>query len=546
MVSDGSNTDGIDPEVADLMGIDPDETEEAPDFGELFGETEATGDSKSAEQPDLTKESFPEISKFFADKPKPVFSSKDYYKQALSGEGEESQRIHGLLAKFLNTEDNKERSALRQKIVPAYWNLASKIAPKIHTKLPEPKKYLLRFGYLLPTIVSKEQRELISKVIDENTTGEPIHYLDEWLYKVATGQIGQSVQDEVKLSQKSSGEKVMIQVEKARGNRDTQVGMIRSKMKDLEALEEGLIEKAGKLHTHSPLPEYDGLKSPYSPEQKSEMGDINQLIKQMLVIDKEIVALYGELRATDEQLEKLQEKAEDMGASFQVDTKTIAAEFNVVRQMVKMCVGRQGNHFPFLMKQYFRPMPDSMGTRENVMRELDRIEKIDGEAFVRVFRQQENRIVPHVILVPSYGDQGICWEPFEKFNRATSRGRVAIPMYPKDLRTTVISAVADLRWQTAKEKAQHYWMEEGLTGRYYQWFTDRKMRGDVKEYFIQDYLLWINKESEGTQKLDKEVRKIFWRYLPFPQEIKDKLRTHGYVYEDLYKKDINRSMSDGY
>jgi hypothetical protein len=266
----------------------------------------------------------------------------------------------------------------------------------------------------------------------------------------------------------------------------------------------------------------------------------------MLTIDKEIGSLFNELKSTDEQLEKLESRAQEMGASFQVDVKTITAEFNTVRQMAKMCVGRQGNHFPILMKQYFRPMPDSMGTRENVIREMDRIEKIDPEAFVRVFRQQANRIVPHTILVPSYGDRGICWEPFEKYNRATSRGRIAIPMYPKDLRTAVITAVADLRWQTAKEKAQHYWMEEGLTGRYYQWFTDSKMRGDVKEYFVQDYVLWINKESEGTQKLDREVRKIFWRYIPFTQEIKEKLRTHGYVYEDLYKKDINRSMSDGY
>jgi len=276
------------------------------------------------------------------------------------------------------------------------------------------------------------------------------------------------------------------------------------------------------------------------------MGEIGQLIKQMLSIDNEIASLYTELKNTDEQLEKLESKAEEMGANFQVDVKTITAEFNTVRQMAKMCAGRQGNHFPFLMKQYFRPMPDAVGTRENVIRELDRIEKIDPEAFVRVFRQQANRIVPHIILIASYGDRGVCWEPFEKFNRATSRGRVAIPMYPKDLRTTVITALADLRWQTAKEKAQHYWMEEGLTGRYYQWFTEKKLRGDVKEYFIQDYVLWINKESEGTQKLDREVRKIFWRYIAFPQEIKDKLRNHGFVYEDLYKKDINRSMSDGY
>ncbi|MCK5154427.1 MAG: hypothetical protein KAQ93_08725, partial [Spirochaetales bacterium] len=91
-----------------------------------------------------------------------------------------------------------------------------------------------------------------------------------------------------------------------------------------------------------------------------------------------------------------------------------------------------------------------------------------------------------------------------------------------------------------------YWMEEGLTGRYYQWFTEKKMRGDVREFFIQDYILWITKESEGTQKLDKDVRGIFWRTIPFRQELRDRLRKRGFVYNELYKKDINRSLSDGY
>ena len=89
-------------------------------------------------------------------------------------------------------------------------------------------------------------------------------------------------------------------------------------------------------------------------------------------------------------------------------------------------------------------------------------------------------------------------------------------------------------------------MEEGLTGRYYQWFSDRRLRGDVREYFINDYILWITKESEGTQKLDREVRGILWRYCPFPQELRDSLKNRGYVYNELYKRDINRSMSDGY
>ena len=109
-----------------------------------------------------------------------------------------------------------------------------------------------------------------------------------------------------------------------------------------------------------------------------------------------------------------------------------------------------------------------------------------------------------------------------------------------------IAGVADLRWQVAKEKASYYWMEEGLTGQYYQWFSSQKLKGDVKEYFINDYILWMTKESDGVQKLDKEVRGIFWRHIPFAQDVKDKLRTRSLVYQELYQRDINRSMSDGY
>jgi len=72
------------------------------------------------------------------------------------------------------------------------------------------------------------------------------------------------------------------------------------------------------------------------------------------------------------------------------------------------------------------------------------------------------------------------------------------------------------------------------------------MKGDVKDAFIRDYVLWITKESEGVQKLDREVRGIFWRNLPFPPEVKQKLKNRGFVYAELYKKDQNIAMSDGY
>jgi hypothetical protein len=235
-----------------------------------------------------------------------------------------------------------------------------------------------------------------------------------------------------------------------------------------------------------------------------------------------------------------------MGGLSKADKGAMENEVESIRQMVKLCVGRQGNHVPFLMKNFFAPNMDLIGTRENVMHCMDQVEQVDPEVFRRSFRQKTNRIVPHTVIVPCYGDRGICWEPFERFNRSTSRGRIAVPMFPKNLKQAVIYALGDLRWNVAKEKASHYWMEEGLTGHYYQWFSAKKTRGDVRLSFLEDYMLWITKEVEGVQKLDRDVRGIFWRQMPFPQAIKDTLRNRGFVYDELYKKDMNRELSDGY
>ena len=110
----------------------------------------------------------------------------------------------------------------------------------------------------------------------------------------------------------------------------------------------------------------------------------------------------------------------------------------------------------------------------------------------------------------------------------------------------VLTAIADLRWQVAKEKASYYWMEEGLTGQYYQYIDRQKLKGDLKAFFIEDYVLWMTKEANGVQRLDKEVRGIFWRNMPFPKELKEELRKRSLVYDELCIKDNNRAMSDGY
>jgi len=530
----------IDPEIAELMEIG-EEDDGTPDFEDLFSDGTLT--KQAADKVDLTKEAFLPIIKFSEDRTNPLFSSKEFYKTVLSGEGESSKRVHSLLSQFLNASDPKDKSMYRAKLISATWNLASSIVSKF-SSLSQPKKFFLRYGFLLPTLVSREQRELIGKIVVDNNSGEPFYYFDEWLSKVASGRISTSAVDEVKQVRNNQGAKIRAQIEKARGTLEFHLGEIQNKIRNIKNAEEELREKSKILSSHQIYD--DGLKAPYDAGQKSAISDIMNVCRLLTNKDKELGASFTAYENAQNQLAELEQRANQEGVSSGLNSKTLESEFNTLRQMIKMVIGRQGNHIPFLMKQYFRSNIRDIGTRENVIMEFAAVEAIDEGLFKRTFKRQTNRIVPYVILVPGYGERGICWEPFEKFNRATSRGRVAIPIFPKDLKIAVISAVADLRWQVAKEKSQHYWMEEGLTGRYYQWFTEKKMRGDVRESFIQDYILWITKESEGTQKLDKEVRGIFWRNIPFRQELRDNLRKRGFVYNELYKKDINRSLSDGY
>jgi len=515
----------------------------APIFSDLFDDEPGPGGLSAS---DLKIKTFARCDKL-TEEPKNWFKDPDYYKKLLGGEGEISKRVHSTLQEFLKATDPQDKSMYKQRLVPAFWELAATIAAKTGTKLADPNVLLLRYGILLPTAIDADQRQFIASLVWRNTSGEPFYYVDEWLKEVAFGRVNSSAIDETKVPQKGEAGKINAVLEKTKGKYDAQVSLVNTIAAEMHNWELMIVEHAENIANHVQAAEYGGLVGPYNETQRSSFTEIGELLRKLSYSNRRLQMAFTELEGVREQLNNLQAKSE--GASDDdaaADSKLAVEEMNTVRQMAKMCIGRQGNHFPMLSKQYFRASVRDVGIRENVINIMSEIEFLDAGLFLRTFKQQTNRIVPNIILVPCYGDVGICWEPFERHNRATSRGRIAIPMYPKDLRVAISSACADLRWQVAKEKAQHYWMEEGLTGWYYQWFSDNKMKGDVKDQFIADYILWLTRESDGTQKLEKPVREIFWRYMPFPQEVKDKLKTRGFVYSDLCKKDLNRSMSDGY
>lgn len=531
-------------DTSENLFVSEDETA-APDFTDLFDEPGAEGESGSSESKDT--ESFAKI-ETVTEEIKPYFTNANFYQDVLTGEGEVAKRLHAALAKFLKAENPEDRSLFRQRLIPIYWEVAKSIARKTAGDMPVPKQLLLRFGILLPTLLDKQQRRMFGEIIEHNATGQPIYYVDEWLNMVAHGRVNASATDETKPLKGAQSSKVGRQLESARGKVDAQMELIRTQNREMSDVESSLLNLVKELSAREQRADAENERGPHNDSQRSLFSDVNSELRRLSNMSRNLAKAFNDLAKYRDAVNDLRAEAERLGedVSETVDTGAAADEMGTIQQMVKLTVGRQGNHFPIFSKQYFRGGLIGVAVRENVNNTLAEVERLDPSVFIRTFKQKQTRIVPNVILVPCYGDAGICWEPFERFNRATSRGRLAIPLYPKDLRTAVIAAVGDLRWQVAKERAAHYWMEEGLTGWYYQWFSEEKLKGDVKDKFIEDYVLWILKESEGQQKLERPIRDIFWRYMPFPQNVKDELKNRGFVYAELIKKDANRAMSDGY
>ncbi len=557
----------LDPEIEALLSaaeiesdISIDDIEELPSSQSNIHQQKnslSNNSGKSVHEVDLSKTEFTKIEQLTNPTPSNIYDDTTYYKTTLTDENASSQRLHQILTKYLTTTDQSDRTVYRQQIVTAYWELLRGMVPKMqNVNLPMPKRMFVRYGILLPSLFKPEQKDFFAKMIYENRTGEPILYVDEWFKEISSGRMKNSMTDENKQPRKAnlSGEEA-AQVEQTRlmqlqsknsGKLQSAENIVSMKENERAMLEIELKNRIDTLCTHQPIMGLEPHTEALTEFQRKTFSEITDILRRISKNDKELTRALEEFKESKSVYDSVQNKLSDGPQVTHADTGAVAIEFETVRQMAKMTVGRRGNQFPLFTREFYHCTENGTGTRENVIEVLRWIESIDPGVFHRIHKNIPNRIVPYVLLAPTYGDRGFCWEPFDRYNRVTSRGRIVVPMYPRDLRIAVLTAVADLRWQVAKEKASVYWMEEGLTGQYYQHFEQQKLKGDVKEYFIEDYILWITKESNGVQRLEKDVRGIFWRHLPFPKPLKEELRKRSLVYDELCKKDANREMSDGY
>lgn len=213
--------------------------------------------------------------------------------------------------------------------------------------------------------------------------------------------------------------------------------------------------------------------------------------------------------------------------------------------------------------------------RQQIEDVVTEVVSIDPQVFNREvlvktkFRMEivEKGIPPDFIILPTVGSRVMMWQELEGSNKR-SKARFVIPQFfLGDLRKNMILAFGRFRWEICKTQKGPQWadpIEGGITGYYFDYISFYKKNPNLseeakeridehvknfrsnRERFAQDYLTYIEYESKGIAKLNKVLRDIFYRTMPFAKPIRDKLKTLP-IYEPLetkYTNVLTRKLKD--
>ncbi len=262
------------------------------------------------------------------------------------------------------------------------------------------------------------------------------------------------------------------------------------------------------------------------------------------------------LTETGEIFQKLVKKVFSKNEKVIEDTPRGRVDFeimNMVKSALRITSDNPRAYIPYLTESSFK------GSFSKIFMSPKKLEtfiyKINSLDYTLFFRELTWRITakselimkeikPYFILAPNSGVRVQMWQDLIN-NIRSSKGRFIVPViFNGDLNRSLITACAHFRWELNKTIAGSNWMdpgEGGLVGNYYDYMQYYDKYKDLsleakeiiksifsrikmdRDRFAYDYFEWIEYESKGVPKLNRVVRQLFYRYIPFPKEIRENL-----------------------
>jgi len=156
----------------------------------------------------------------------------------------------------------------------------------------------------------------------------------------------------------------------------------------------------------------------------------------------------------------------------------------------------------------------------------------------------QEEVIPYFILLPIFGSRTLLWQDMTGTNKR-SRGRIVVPVFfMGDLTRSLVHTFASFRWELNRDIKGAMWadpIDGGVTGEYFDYVNNfkknTKLSQEAKEKiderfrsirnnrdrFAEDYTQWVLFEKDGIMKLNNVVREMFFRHIPFREDIRKKL-----------------------
>lgn len=432
----------------------------------------------------------------------------EYFEKLLLGVDE------GLKEEFLKRKKLQEENfnEYKDSFSEIFWDVYLNIAKLLDENSSLEQRFFIRAGIVDPRYMTKDDIERIKEVF-KSEEHDTIFYADEWLINVKKGKIPPSTFEDVIQDNVQDRTIDTTPIEKEYERKLFDRAVEEERLKDLVKGVQG--------------------KGPYSKVVYAIFDEITRSIGKLKKMDNDIKTLK-------ETLDRIQEQ-QRLSPTKKAGEKQLT-EHLVIRQMVKKITGKVGIQYPALTSNYLRDV-NKLLSKQYVKNLLEKFKKIDSRILNRNIRGTEVFMPPYIILIPGYGENGFCWEPVEGLN-IYGKGRIVVPIFSRKGDEPFYQAFGEYRWKLEKELSFGRWMEEGLTGEYYRYLEDNKIKGNPAEYFVKDYVLWVTKEVNGVQKLEKPIREIFWRLIPFDDSIKENLSKLSYVYQQLWERDLRKKQRE--
>ena len=247
---------------------------------------------------------------------------------------------------------------------------------------------------------------------------------------------------------------------------------------------------------------------------------------------------------------------------------------NMFKEAMRITSDSPRAYIPFLTSYAIKGnLSNLLNTPKHLNTEIKKINTIDPTLFFRELTWKipgkseliTKEVKPYLIIVPNTGVRVQLWQEMVN-NQRHSRARLIIPtIFNGTQEKSLIQSFAHFRWELNKLIAGANWMdpvEGGFVGAFYDFsqyyqkmnelsieakedikmlFNKIKMDRDRFAYFYEKWLMY---EKDGVAKVNKVVRQIFYRYIPFPKHIRDRL-CHLPLFEDLnnrYNNISNRTV----